>query len=115
MEQHYKLDKIRDLADGDTEFIETLAMTFLEEVPEDAKVLKIAVDSRDYLASYKAAHKMKPTVDMFELGVLNTLIEVQDWGKYEQKNNDKHVSAKLDIVLAAIDRAVEEIKLDFNL
>jgi HPt (histidine-containing phosphotransfer) domain-containing protein len=113
MEQHYKLYKIRELADNDQEFIETLAMTFLEEVPEDARLLKIAVDSKDYLASYKAAHKMKPTIDLFELGVLNDLIEVQDWGKFEQKEKD--ISEKLAIVLEAVERATAEIKADFNL
>ncbi|WP_412984303.1 Hpt domain-containing protein [Pontimicrobium sp. IMCC45349] len=113
MGQHYKLDKIRALADNDQEFIETLAMTFLEEVPEDARLLKIAVDSKDYLASYKSAHKMKPTIDLFDLGVLDTLIEVQDWGKFEKKG--EVITDKLDIVLEAIDRAVAEIKQDFNL
>ena len=85
MEINYKLDKIRDLSDNDQEFIETLATTFLEEVPADARLLKIAVDSADHLATYKAAHKMKPTIDMFELGVLNELIEVQDWGKLKRE------------------------------
>ncbi|MBT8286868.1 MAG: Hpt domain-containing protein [Flavobacteriaceae bacterium] len=113
MEQHYKLDKIRVLSDNDTDFIETLVSTFLEEVPEDARQLKIAVDSRDFLASYKAAHKMKPTIDLFELGVLDDLIEVQDWGKLEQK--DKDITAKLDLVIEAINRAAQEIKEDFNL
>jgi len=113
MGQHYKLDKIRELADNDTEFIETLALTFLEEVPADARLLSIAVDSKDYLAAYQSAHKMKPTVDLFELGVLDDLIEVQDWGKFEQK--DKDISEKLDIVLKAVENAVEEIKSDFNL
>ena len=113
MEQYYKLDKIRELADNDTDFIETLVSTFLEEVPEDARQLKIAVDSRDYLASYKAAHKMKPTIDLFDLGVLNDLIEVQDWGKFEQKEKD--ISGQLDVVLIAISKAIQEIKEDFNL
>ena len=77
MEQHYKLDRVRELADNDVDFIKTLAMTFLEEVPEDAKHLETAVVSKDYLAAYKSAHKMKPTIDLFELGVLDVLIEVQ--------------------------------------
>ncbi len=113
MEHNYKLDKIRDLSDNDTDFIETLVSTFLEEVPEDARQLRIAADSRDYLATYKAAHKMKPTIDLFELGVLNELIEVQDWGKYEQK--DKNISNQLDMVMDAIARAIQELKEDFNL
>ena len=113
MEQYYKLDRVRELAGGDEEFIETLAMTFIEEVPEDAKLLQTAVVSKDYLAAYKSAHKMKPTIDLFDLGVLNDLIEVQDWGKFEQR--DKDISKKLEIVLNAVKKATEEIKEDFNL
>ncbi len=112
MEQYYKLDRVRELADNDAEFIETLALTFLEEVPEDAALLKVAVASKDYKAAYQSAHKMKPTIDLFELGVLDDLIEVQDWGKFEKVGDD--VSHKLEIVLTAIDKAVEEIKQDFN-
>ena len=113
MEQNYSLEKIRELSDNDTDFIDTLVQTFVQEVPEDARLLKIAVDSRDFLASYKSAHKMKPTIDLFDIGVLNQLIEVQDWGKFEQK--DKDIRATLDVVLEAIERAVREIKEDFNL
>ncbi|RLD30011.1 MAG: Hpt domain-containing protein [Bacteroidetes bacterium] len=113
MEQHYKLDRVRELADNDTEFIKTLALTFLEEVPADARLLSIAVDSKDYLATYQSAHKMKPTIDLFELGVLDDLIEVQDWGKFEQKGKD--ITEKLNIVLKAVENTVEEIKADFNL
>ena len=113
MEQYYKLDKLRELSGDDQEFIETLAMTFLEEVPEDAKLLETAVVSKDYFAAYKSAHKMKPTIDLFELGVLDDLIEVQDWGKLEQR--DKDISKKLEIVLNAVEKAVNEIKADFNL
>ena len=40
MEQHYKLFRVRELADNDKDFIATLAKAFLEEVPEDAKRLK---------------------------------------------------------------------------
>jgi HPt (histidine-containing phosphotransfer) domain-containing protein len=113
MEQHYKLHRVRELADNDTDFIKTLAQTFLEEVPADARLLNIAVDSKDYLATYQSAHKMKPTVDLFELGVLDDLIEVQDWGKFEKKGVD--ITEKLNTVLKAVENAVEEIKVDFNL
>ena len=48
MEQHYKLDRVRELADNDEDFIKRLAAAFLEEVPEDAERLKIAVAENDY-------------------------------------------------------------------
>ncbi|RAJ13010.1 Hpt domain-containing protein [Olleya aquimaris] len=113
MEQHYKLHRLQELADNDQEFILALASTFIEEVPSDAKVLKIAVENKNYLLTYQTAHKMKPTVDMFELGILDDLIEVQDWGKFEQ--TDKDITEKLNIVLDAVDKATKEIIQDFNL
>ena len=113
MEKHYKLFRVKELADGDTDFIMAIAQAFLEEVPEDAARLKKAVAEHDYYNTYQAAHKMKPTIDLFELGVLSDLIEVQDWGKLEKKGED--VSDQLQLVLTAVENAAAEIKNDFNL
>jgi len=113
MEQHYKLFRVRELADNDEDFIKMLATTFLEEIPEDLEQLKNAVTNKQYLNTYQVAHKMKPTIDLFELGVLKDLIEVQDWGKLEQV--DKDITSKLDIVVTAVNNTVQEMKSDFNL
>lgn len=113
MEQYYKLHRVKELADNDDDFIAALAQAFLEEVPEDAERLKKAVAENDYHNAYQAAHKMKPTIDLFELGVLDTLIEVQDWGKFQKTEMD--VSEQLAVVLNAVDLAVNEMKSDFNL
>lgn len=113
MEQHYKLFRVRELADNDEDFIAALAQAFLEEVPEDAEKLKKAVQEENYMAAYQSAHKMKPTIDLFELGVLDTLIEVQDWGKFEKRDLD--IIDQLEVVLNAVDKATNEIRLDFNL
>ncbi|MFS4482841.1 Hpt domain-containing protein [Hyunsoonleella sp. 2307UL5-6] len=113
MEQHYKLFRVRELADNDEDFVMALAATFLEEVPEDAERLKKAVAEKDYHTAYQAAHKMKPTIDLFELGVLQDLIEVQDWGKFTKTDVD--VTDKLEIVITAVEQTVLEIKQDFGL
>ena len=113
MEENYKLYRIRELADGDEDFVNAIAAAFLEEVPVDAARLKKAVAESDYYTTYQATHKMKPTIDLFELGVLEDLIAVQEWGKQEKKNVD--VSKQLKSVLDAIERTSEEIKSDFNL
>ena len=113
MEQHYKLFRVRELADNDEDFVKTLAETFLEEVSVDAERLKKAVAEKDYQEAYQAAHKMKPTVDLFELGVLDNLIEVQDWGKFAKTDMD--VTDQFNIVITAVDKALVEIKSDFNL
>lgn len=113
MEQHYKLTKIRELSDNDQDFIEALVATFIDEVPPDAQILEESVKAKNYLATYKTAHKMKPTVDMFDLGVLDDLIEIQDWGKFEKTDLD--VTDKLELVMSAIKNATAEIKADFGL
>jgi len=113
MEQHYKLNRVRELADNDEEFILTLAETFLEEVSVDVERLKVAVAEKNYQEAYQAAHKMKPTVDLFELGILDDLIEVQDWGKFTKTDVD--ITKKLNSVTTAVDNALAEIKSDFNL
>jgi hypothetical protein len=113
MEQYYKLYRVKELADNDQDFINALAAAFLEEVPEDAERLKKAVAEKDYYNAYQAAHKMKPTIDLFELGVLDILIEVQDWGKFEKRDLD--ITPQLNIVISAVDNTVAEIKSDFNL
>ncbi|MEO8934701.1 MAG: Hpt domain-containing protein [Xanthomarina sp.] len=113
METHYKLFRVRELADGDEDFVKALAEAFLGEVPEDAENLKNAVTNKDYYSVYQAAHKLKPTIDLFELGVLQDLIEVQDWGKFEKTGID--ISDRLELVLTAIHNASEELKSDFHL
>ena len=113
MSEYYKLHRVREMAEGDEDFVAAIAAAFIEEVPEDAERLRVAVPSNDYKEVYQAAHKMKPTIDLFELGVLDKLIEVQDWGKLEQ--SDKNVDAQLQIVLTAVENATNEIKADFGL
>ena len=113
MELHYKLFRVRELADNDEDFIAALAEAFLEEVPEDAERLKKGVAEKDYNETYQAAHKMKPTIDLFELGVLDKLIEVQDWGKFTQTDVD--ITEQLASVISAVERACAEMKSDFKL
>ena len=113
MEQYYKLERVKELADNDMDFVKSLAEAFLEEVPADAERLKKAVEEQDYFNAYQAAHKMKPTVDLFELGVLQDLIVVQDWGKFEKHGED--CSKELELVLTAVENATAELKEDFNL
>jgi hypothetical protein len=90
-----------------------LAATFIEEVPEDAERLKKAVAEKNYQEAYQAAHKMKPTIDLFELGVLQDLIEVQDWGKFTKTDMD--ITQPFNIVIDAVEKATAEIKADFGL
>ena len=112
MSNFYKLDRVREMADNDEDFVGALVGAFLEEVPEDAERLKNAVAEKNYHEAYQAAHKMKPTIDLFELGVLQILIEIQDWGKFEQ--TEKNVDQQLSVVLEAVENASNELRNEFG-
>jgi len=112
MENNYKLSRVRELADNDEDFVKSLVEAFLEEVPEDAERMEKAVAEENYEEAYQAAHKMKPTVDLFELGVLQDLIVVQDWGKF--KKVGESCEDELKVVMNAVHNASQELKEDFN-
>ncbi len=113
MAEYYKLDRVREMADNDEDFVMALAAAFIEEVPEDAERLRKAVPEGDFYETYQAAHKMKPTIELFGLSVYDELIVVQDWGKFEEEG--KNVDDELQKVLKAVENATNEIKSDFGL
>ena len=48
MKVNYKLDKVRELASGDVDFIAAIAAAFLEEVPEAVSQIEIGLKDNDF-------------------------------------------------------------------
>ena len=113
MAAYYKLDKVKAIADNDQDFINVLVQTFLEEIPEDAHLLKEAIENDNKEQTYQVAHKMKPTMELFGLESFNALLALQDWGKNKSKLEDVFLQMKQ--VLKSVNNASEELKKDFNL
>ncbi|MFV0566910.1 MAG: Hpt domain-containing protein [Flavobacteriaceae bacterium] len=113
MGKYYRLNKIKELADNDEGFIKELVVVFLNEIPEDIKIIEKAVSKNDYGTTYQVAHKIKPTIDLFEINALDAVINIQDWGKRERMDVDVHDN--LSRVVKTLDKAIAELKADFNL
>lgn len=113
MEENYKLDKIRDLASGDNGFIADIAAAFLEEVPEAIDQINQGLINKDFSQVYQNAHKIKPTIQLFDIDVFEDVLVLQDWGKFEQKNVD--VTVEFERVNAVIKTVILELKSDFSL
>lgn len=113
MEKSYKLYKIREMASGDEEFVKALAEAFLQEIPEDLQKLKDAVFQQDAAHVKYYAHKMKPTLDMFETGLVSSCLNMEKWGENQMPDlNIEHTFAEFEIQVKTI---VEEIRNDFGL
>ncbi len=113
MATHYKLEKVKALAENDQAFIYELIKTFLEEIPGDLKFLEEAIQNKNKEQSYQLAHKMKPTIELFGLEYFNALLVIQDWAKGIKKQ--ENIETQLSKVVKAISMASEELKKDYNI
>lgn len=110
----YNLEKIREMADGDEEFIKSVITVFLEEVPQDLKDLEIAIDKKDYDTVYKLAHKIKPNVDLLGMEQTRaTALEIETLGK--SPDNSEVIKEKFPLLKKDVYQVISELKKDFNL
>lgn len=71
---NYTLDKVRNLSDGDEEFVNSVIAVFIEETPEDVTNLKKSIEEKEFLRIYQNAHKIKSNVDLFGMDEAKGLI-----------------------------------------
>jgi HPt (histidine-containing phosphotransfer) domain-containing protein len=109
----YGLNKIKEMAEGDSDFINSVIGVFLEEVPEDLKSLEAAVNSGDFQQIYQLSHKLKPNVDLLEMEPSRALaLEMETMGKNQEDLEgirDRFVQLKQNIELAVV-----ELRKDFQ-
>jgi len=110
----YSLDKIKEMADGDEDFINSVISVFLEEVPQDLEGLENALNTSNYQQVYQLAHKIKPNVDL--LGMEQTraaALEMETLGKNEA--NMSEIQAIFPDLKKDIEQVVAELRKDFGL
>lgn len=110
----YSLDKIKEMADGDEDFINSVISVFLEEVPQDLEGLEHALNTSNYQQVYQLAHKIKPNVDL--LGMEQTraaALEIETLGKSEA--NMSEIQNIFPNLKKDIEQVVSELRKDFNL
>ncbi len=108
------MDKIREMADGDEEFIQSVISVFLEEVPEDLSGLEAAVTRGDFDQIYKLSHKIKPNVDL--LGMEPTrakALEMETMGKNEE--NLEGIRERFLPFKKDVEQVISELRNDFGM
>jgi HPt (histidine-containing phosphotransfer) domain-containing protein len=109
----YNLNKIREMAEGDEEFIQSVIAVFLEEVPEDLGGLETAVGTGDYQQIYQLSHKIKPNVDLLGMDHTRALaLEMETMGKNQESLEgirERFVRFKKDV-----EQVISELKSDFG-
>ena len=111
---NYNLAKVYALSDNDSEFVLQIITLFVTEVPEDLKQIDLGIKTKDHKLAYSYAHKIKPSFDL--LGMTNAfeeILQVEAWTKVEGKR--KEIIDTFESIQSQVDKAVKEIKKDFEL
>lgn len=66
----YDLSMIESISGGDQQFIKQMVKLFLENMPQNVRTLKLAVEEKNWEQMWKAAHKMKSTIDSLNIVLL---------------------------------------------
>ncbi|MEM0519373.1 MULTISPECIES: Hpt domain-containing protein [Aequorivita] len=113
MTKYYERENLNEIADGDPDFLQVLAQTFLDEIPPDLYSMKEAIENENRDLAYQFAHKMKPNIEMFGIDALKDITSIEAWSKTSK--NKASVIPHLENVLTTLDNVFEELKKDFDL
>jgi HPt (histidine-containing phosphotransfer) domain-containing protein len=87
---------------------------FVTEVPEDLKQIDLGIKIKDHKLAYSYAHKIKPSLDLLGMTVaFEEILQVEAWTKAEGKR--KEINDTFASIQSQIEKAVKEIKKDFEL
>lgn len=111
---NYNLAKVHAISDNDAEFVMQIISLFITEVPEDLKLMEQGIKEKDHKQAYAYAHKIKPSLDLLGMTVAyQEILEVEAWGKAEGRRRE--IIHTLESIQSQIEKAVKEIKKDFDL
>ena len=111
---NYNLAKVYALSDNDSEFVLQIITLFVTEVPEDVKLIDSGIKNKDYKQAYAYSHKIKPSLDLMGMTVaFEEILQVEAWTKAEGKR--KEIEHTFESIQSQIDKAIKEIKKDFDL
>ena len=114
MALHYNLAKVYALSDNDPEFVSEIINLFVTEVPSDLEQVKDGIEEKNHKKAYSYAHKIKPSLDLLGLNVAyEETLQIEAWTKTEGKK--KEIKEIYKSVARQVEKAVKEIKKDFNL
>ena len=91
---NYNLDSVEEMAGGDQDFVKVVVQTFFEEIPPDLEGMNQAVTQDNPAQAYQYAHKMKPNLQMFGLGLMPQIKILEEWSKSGKDKAEVDEAAK---------------------
>lgn len=114
MALHYNLAKVHEISENDPDFVVQILQLFVTEIPNDLLQMKEAINEKKYKEAYAFAHKIKPSLDLLGMTIAyEENLCVENWTRENGKK--KEIKDTYKSLEHHIEKAVKEIKKDFNL
>jgi HPt (histidine-containing phosphotransfer) domain-containing protein len=114
MALHYNLAKVHEISENDTDFVMEILKLFVFEVPDDLFQMKEAINAKLHEEAYGFAHKIKPSLDLLGMTIAyEENLCIENWTREQGKK--KEIKDTYKSLENHIEKAVKEIKKDFNL
>ena len=114
MALHYNLAKVYAISENDPDFVHQIVKVFVFDTPIDLDHIKVAIEEKNHQKCFEYAHKIKPSLDLLSLNIaLEEVILIELWAKSLGKK--KEVIELYRSASERIEKAIKEIKKDFNL
>jgi HPt (histidine-containing phosphotransfer) domain-containing protein len=113
-QSYYSLEQIKKLSAGNSDFLDKMIQVFLEETPAQIKQMKQLLEDGDFYRVGRLAHKMKPTIDMFDMIHLKELIRELE---AESKNEDIDVASireKVNFTVDRLNKIIQDLEQKFR-
>jgi HPt (histidine-containing phosphotransfer) domain-containing protein len=114
MALHYNLAKVHEISENDGDFVVQILKIFVSEVPKDMLQIKEAINEKKHQVAYQFAHKIKPSLDLLGMTIaLDENVCIENWTRENGKK--KEIKDTFKSLEHHIEKAVKEIRKDFNL
>lgn len=114
MALHYNLAKVHAISENDTDFVIEILRLFVREVPKDLLEMKEAINEKLHDQTFQFAHKIKPSIDLLGMAIaFEEIVCIENWTR--EKGKKKEIKDTYKSLERHIEKAVKEIKKDFNL
>jgi HPt (histidine-containing phosphotransfer) domain-containing protein len=112
-EQLFSLRQLEELASGSEDFVQSMIETFIEHSPKQVHDVVEAYENRNYKAMGDAAHKIKPSLDLFEIkGLKDVIRRIEKQGRHGdvEPTLAKEIALFRDTTIAAIEAMKSSIQ-----
>ncbi len=110
-ESLYSLTQIEALAGSDTTFVNEIVETFKTATPNYLNQIKVAILSNDFKAIHRAAHQLKPTMDIFAIVGAKELVREIEKDAMQPNPNASKIEQDFNQLHEIITMVIEDLEI----